>query len=203
MITKVVLIRHGVTKWNKQKRYCGFLDVGLSAEGKRQAEKLHQRLKNEKFEKIYCSDLKRALQTARIVFKGKKIIKEKDLKEINFGVIEGMSYDEIMQKYPQVYSNWVKDPYKHKIPKSETMLQFKKRINKAIKKIVMLNKGKTVAVVCHGGTISMYITTIFKNNKFWHHIPGSVSVSVVEYEKLKPQVKLFNCTKHLEIGKSK
>ncbi len=198
MITKVVLIRHGVTTSNKEKRYCGFLDVELSEEGKEQAKRLHNRLKNEKFDKIYCSDLRRAIQTAKIVFEGKRIYREKDLKEINFGVLEGMSYDEIMQKYGELYSKWVKDPYYHKIPKAESMQHFKKRINRAIKKIVTENKGKTLAVVCHGGTISMYITSIFKNKDFWHHIPGSVSVSVVEYKKLKPEVKLFNCTQHLK-----
>lgn len=197
MNTTLYLIRHGVTAWNKQKRYCGRLDVPLSPEGKKQAGRLHERLKNTHFDAVYASTLKRAQQTAGIVFKGKRIRKEKGLKEINFGIFEGMRYQEIMKKFPQAYDRWIKDPFNNGIPKGENLTGFRTRVNTAIKKIISKNKGKTVAVVCHGGTISIYITGLLKSKKFWENVPGSVGMSIVEYKKNKPEITLHNCTKHL------
>ena len=61
-----------------------------------------------------------------------------------------------------------------------------------MKKIVSLNPGKTIAVVSHGGAISIFITTILKNKAFWRYIPKQAIITVVEYKGNKPRIRLFN-----------
>ena len=182
MTTKLILIRHGITAWNKQGRYCGYKDVGLSSEGKAQIVKLHKSLSKISFDRIYCSDRKRALQTARIIFKKAKIARVSALREINFGVLEGLKHDEIMEKYPEVYKGWLADPYKGRIPRAEPMQVFKKRVGGAIKKIIRSNRGKTIAVVCHGGVIAIFVSNILKSRDFWSHVPSPASITIVEYK---------------------
>jgi len=196
--TRLVLIRHGLTRWNKSGRYCGWKDVALSKEGKAQAKRLRKLLKDARFDKIYSSDRKRALQTARIIFKKAKIVKAPLLKEINFGAIEGLRHKEILKKYPVVYRSWIKDPYKICLPSAESMNAFKKRVELGIKKIVRLNPGKELAIVCHGGVISILISSILKKRDFWKYVPKGASLTVVEYKNGLPKIKKFNETKHLE-----
>jgi len=198
MQTTIYLIRHGVTGWNKKKKYCGYIDVPLSKEGTEQARKLARRIKSVKIDAVYSSNLKRAMRTAQIVFgKTRKIHVIPDLQEINFGVLEGLNHDEILKKYGVIYTKWLHDPYKNHIPKGENINSFQKRVTNAINKIAAANRGKTVAAVCHGGTISVFVTGILKKKDFWKYVPHSTSVTVVEYKNRKPGIKLFNCTHHL------
>jgi len=196
MATRLTLIRHGITRWNKESRYCGCRDIGLSREGRQQAKRLAKSLKLIKFAKIYSSDRKRALQTSRIIFKKTKIIKVRALKEIDFGVLEGLRHQEIMKKYPSIYKKWLSDPYQNCIPGAEPMEAFENRVNRAMKKIVRSNPGKDLAIVCHGGVIGIFVCSILKKNNFWRYVPKAASLTVVEYVKGKPRIVKFNETKH-------
>ncbi len=197
MITKLILIRHGQTEWNLKKRYCGFIDLELNKNGRMQAGKLHKKMRRQSIHKVYASDRKRAVQTAGIVFKKQRIEMMPDLREIHFGVFEGLNHDEILEKYPDIYKKWLKDPYNVTIPKGESLAKFKKRVVSAIKKIVKENSGKTVAVVCHGGAISIFINHLLKSKDFWMQIPKSTAMSIVEFEKNKARIKVFNDVSHL------
>jgi len=192
MVTRLVLIRHGITEWNQQRRYCGCKDVALSRQGKLQAKRLAKSMEAPKFDKIYSSDRKRSLQTARIIFKRAKITRISALREINFGVIEGLQHREIMEKYGIVYKRWLNNPYQNCLPKAESMNAFKNRVNRAIKKIVRINPGKNMAIVCHGGVIGIFVSSILKSGNFWRYVPVATSVTVVEYEKGKFRLKKFN-----------
>ena len=198
MQTTLYLIRHGVTSWNKQKRYCGYIDVPLSKEGREQAQKLAKSIKPIKFDAVYSSDLKRAIKTAQIVFgKTRKIVEVPALQEMNFGVLEGLYHEQIIKKYGGIFTKWLHNPYKNHIPKGEDINKFQKRVTNAINKIIAANRGKTVAAVCHGGTISVYVMSILKKKTFWKYVPKSTSVTIVEYKNNKPRIKLFNDTSHL------
>lgn len=197
MPTKLILIRHGITEYNLKKRYSGFTDIGLSQKGKTQARKLHQRLKKEKIDKIYSSNRKRAINSSRIIFRGRKIRRLSDLRELHFGVFEGLTYGEIMKEYPRIYKKWLKDPFSICIPSGEDLNDFRKRVVMALKKILFQNLGKTVAIVSHGGVISIFINEILKVKKFWKFIPKPGSISIVEAKKGKLKVNLFNGTTHL------
>ena len=196
MPTKLILIRHGITEWNKQGRFCGYKDVGLSSLGEAQVIKLRKSLQEIGFDRIYCSDRKRALETQAILFGRSNFTRVKALREINFGAFEGLKYGEIMEKYPKAYKDWLADPYKGRIPKAEPMLVFKKRVQGAIKKILRLNRGKTIAVVCHGGVIGIFLSSILKSRDFWSHVPPAASITIVDYENNKFKINKFNVKTH-------
>ena len=198
-MTRLVLIRHGVTEWNREKRYCGHRDIGLSNEGKSQVKLLSNRLNAVRFDKVYCSNRKRAMQTARMLFKQARIIPDQGLREINFGVLEGLKHEEIMGKYAYTYKKWLKNSFKNNIPKAESMDVFKKRVESALWNIIRPNSGKTIAVVCHGGVIGIFVNGILKSKNFWRCVPSPASVTMVEYEKGNPRLKKFNDTAHLKV----
>jgi alpha-ribazole phosphatase len=182
IMTKLLLIRHGETDYNLKKRYSGFTDVGLNKTGRQQARELYKKLKKQNIHKVYSSDKRRAIETVKILFKNKEIEKNPDLREIHFGVFEGLTYDEILKKYPVVYKKWLKNPYTIAIPKGESLTALKKRAVRAIKKIASQNKDKTVAIVTHGGVISVFINYLLKTKDFWNKIPKSASLTVIEYK---------------------
>lgn len=197
MATTLILIRHGSTGWNRQKRYCGFKDVGLSALGKMQSRRVRKKIGLNPIKQVYTSDRKRAIQTARIIFSDKPITRIKGLKEINFGIFEGLTHKQIIKKYPLIYSRWLKDPFCNCIPKGESLKNFQKRVVAAFKKIIALNPHETSAVVCHGGVISVYVNHIRKQKKFWETIPKAASLSIIKKHKRSVRVKQFNDTSHL------
>lgn len=180
MVTQLVLIRHGMTEWNKKKRYCGCKNVSLNSQGRAQVERLRESLKGFKIDRVYSSDAKRALQTGRIIFNGARIIKRAALREIDFGVFEGLTHEEIMKSHADVYKKWLKNPFKNNIPGAEPLSVFKKRVQGAIRKIACLNHGRTVAVVCHGGVIGVFVSSLLKSRNFWRHVPPPASITIVE-----------------------
>lgn len=197
MLTRLILIRHGITDWNKQKRYCGLRDIDLSKDGRAQALRLRKKLMNLRFDRIYSSDRKRAIMTAKLIFGKAKIIKEKKLREMSFGILEGLTHKEIMYNYRDIYRRWLKDPFNNNMPKAENLKFFKKRVTGAVKNIARINAGKTIALVCHGGTISIFIAGILKRRNFWRYIPGAASITILEYRGGVPRLKVFNDTEHL------
>ena len=198
MSTRLILIRHGQTDSNLKRRYSGFLDVDINATGRKQARRLAGRLKDEAIHKVYVSDRKRALSTARIAFKGFKIETVPDLREMHFGIFEGLTFSQIMRRYPRIYKQWLHDPFRVIIPEGESLREAKVRVARAIKKIILDNPHKTIAVVSHGGAISLFLMSVFKSRNFWRQIPGSASITEVEYESGKPKIRLVNDTSHLD-----
>lgn len=199
MATRLILIRHAETDWNLKRRYCGSSDIDLNGTGKRQAQKLRKRLKTERVYRVYSSDRKRAVETAKIVFGSSGIEKIPGLREMHFGCFEGLTHNQILKRYAKVYKKWLNDPFSAVVPDAESLKTFSKRIATAFKKIVSLNRNKTTAVVCHGGSIGVFITCILKTDGFFKYIPHSASVSIIEYKNNKARIKLFDDIKHLEV----
>lgn len=197
MPTKIILIRHGQTLWSGEKRYCGLTDIDLSVRGREQAKKLYQILRKEKIHKVYSSDASRALEFARIVFKGFHIEKIPELRELNFGIFEGLTYQEIMKRYTKIYKKWINDPFNVAIPDSESLKDFKKRVRKIFLKIVSLNKNKVLAIVTHTGPIKIIISSILKSNDLWKIEPDLASINIIELKRGEANIVLFNDTSYL------
>ncbi|MDD4979934.1 MAG: histidine phosphatase family protein [Candidatus Omnitrophica bacterium] len=197
MATRLFLIRHGSTDWNVLQRYCGFINIALNARGKIQAKRLQRRLKNETVHKVYASDRKRAIQTAEIVFKGRDVEKVADLREMHFGIFEGLTYKQIMEKFPRIYKKWAGNPFANAIPSGESLTILKKRVVKAFKRIILCHPNQTIAVVCHGGAISAFINHVLKSKEFWKHIPDSASLTIMDAKNKKIKIRLLNDISHL------
>jgi broad specificity phosphatase PhoE len=181
MSTRLILIRHGETDWSIKKRYCSFVDIDINDKGKRQAEKLYRRLHKEEIHKVYSSDNKRTLNFARIAFKGFPIEKVPQLREMNFGIFEGLTYREIIKRYPKIYTRWLKKPFNIDIPDGESLSDFKKRVNRILKKIVSSNRNKTLVIVTHAGPIKIIISDILKSKDIWKINIDLASLNIIEF----------------------
>ncbi|MCX5998617.1 MAG: histidine phosphatase family protein [Chloroflexi bacterium] len=102
-MARLLLVRHGTTAWNEMGRYQGSSDIALSARGLREAEALGKRLTDEKIDAFYASDLRRAVQTAQAIIPAERhgeLVICRELREIDFGEFEGLTYNEIRTRHP-------------------------------------------------------------------------------------------------------
>ncbi|MBU1852990.1 MAG: histidine phosphatase family protein [Candidatus Omnitrophica bacterium] len=197
MPTRIVLIRHGETDYSLEKRYCGFKDVGLNNKGREQARGLYRRLRNMRVDRVYSSDSMRALHFAEIAFEGLHIETAPELREMNFGVFEGLTHEEIMGRYPEIYARWLSDPFCASIPEGDTLGDLEKRVRDALAKIISINKDKIAAVVTHAGPIKIIVGNILKTKDIWTIKPDLGSITTVEFKDNKGEIRLFNDTGHL------
>src|SRR3990172_5365379 len=104
VLSRLLLVRHGVTEYNSSLKFAGSTDIDLSPDGYQQLEKLRDHLRKEKIDAVFCSDLKRARRSAEIVADGREIeiTAIPDLREINYGQAEGLTFDEIARHYPDI-----------------------------------------------------------------------------------------------------
>lgn len=162
MLTKMLLVRHGETIWNHTCRYQGHTDIELSETGRKQAKLLAAELKKEKVKAVYSSDLKRAYETASILasLHNLPVQVTEQLREINFGEWEGLTYQEIMEKYKDLASEWYQYPGKVRLPGGENFEELKGRAYSAALDLMYQNDPGTIIVVAHGGTIRAIICGI-------------------------------------------
>ena len=193
-MARLILIRHGETDYNSQNRYCGFSDPPLNNKGIRQVEKLMAKLKNISIDKVYSSDLKRAYQTAEIIFKNKPIEKAKNFREMNFGIFEGLKYEQIVKRYPEIYRKWIDNPAAVGIPQGENIKDLSKRITEELFGIFSCHRGKTIAVVTHAGPIKIILCNMLKYGAkmFWKIEVKPASLNIVEFVKGKSKTCRLN-----------
>lgn len=110
-MTRLILVRHGVTEWNQGGRFQGHQDVPLGELGRRQAERVGWRLRRERITSAFSSDLERARDTAQIVLRGRDtpLVATERLREMSFGAWEGLRADEISEQYSEDWAAWVLD----------------------------------------------------------------------------------------------
>ncbi|MGZ3236396.1 MAG: histidine phosphatase family protein [Burkholderiaceae bacterium] len=158
-MTEILLIRHGETDWNAQKRLQGHLDIGLNAEGQRQARALGQALLDESLDAIYASDLQRAKHTAQAIAtpRGMTVQIDLNLRERCYGAFEGLRHAEISERYPQEFAAWRAREMDARYPDgkniAETLREFSTRVLGAITGIASRSNHKKIAIVTHGGVL--------------------------------------------------
>ena len=158
-MVEILLIRHGETAWNAEKRMQGHLDIGLNADGLRQAAALARALQDEPIDAIYSSDLQRALQTAQAVAvpRGIPIGLEPGLRERCFGVFEGLLYAELAQAHPHAHEAWQRRDLDARYPSgvhhAETLREFSARSVDAIDRLAAAGNHRRIALFTHGGVL--------------------------------------------------
>src|SRR5688500_9825999 len=111
--TRVIVVRHGETAWNNEKRWQGHLDSPLTAKGLSQAQALARRLSGERFSALYTSDLGRAYQTAQLIAAatGHSVVLDSRLRERKLGVFQGLTSEEIRAVHAEEYELYrIRDP---------------------------------------------------------------------------------------------
>ncbi|AEM78724.1 MULTISPECIES: histidine phosphatase family protein [Thermoanaerobacter] len=202
MTTRLYIARHGQSEWNLHNKMQGVQDIDLTPTGLKQAELLASRLKNEKIDCIYSSDLKRAYVTAQIIAKelGLEVQKIPEFREMSFGIWEGLTSEEINELYKEIYTLWKTNPVKANIEKGETLEEVQKRMVKNTLKIVEENKGKNILIVSHGTSIKALILGLLGIDlSFYPRFRlDNTSLNIIDVkEDGKTVLVLFNDTCHL------
>lgn len=156
---EIVLIRHGKTEGNKEKRYIGRTDQPLSEEGIAGIKENLGRYPS--VEKVYASPMKRTRQTAELIYPGQAPELVDGLREMDMGVFEGKNHAELKNR--PSYILWVATRGKISIPGGESMKDFGKRTMDAFTQVLgdMQAEGiKRSAVVAHGGTIMSIVSQL-------------------------------------------
>ncbi|MCL6560770.1 MAG: alpha-ribazole phosphatase [Firmicutes bacterium] len=205
MSCRVYLVRHGETEWNALMKFQGQTDVPLSDRGREQAELLGRRLAGEKFQGFYSSDLKRALETAKIIASPhrQEIKTVPQLRELNFGSWEGLTVQEIKESFGEELKRWWESPLTTRIPGGETLAEMVERNVTALKKIVERHQGENVAVVSHGGSIRSIVASVLgiDLNKYWRLRLDNACLNIIDFpEWEKAILMLFNDCSHLSFS---
>lgn len=196
---RLILIRHGDTDYTVVRRYCGSGDIPLNTAGINQAERLSNALKGEKIDRVYSSSLKRAIHTAEIAFKEKKIIIKDGLREIDFGKFYGLTFDQASKIYPEAYRLWLKNPLDMVFPGGEKIRDFKDRITKCYKEIVQESTENNIAIVAHGGVTRVIILHILNLSfdKFWETEQDVTALNIFDFKEGIVNPVKINDTSHL------
>jgi len=198
-----IIIRHGYSQFNKEKRFTGQLNIPLDEIGISQAEATAKYvLENFNIDAIYSSDLNRAYNTAKPIADALKlpIITQKNLREINLGYWQGKTPVQVQEEFPETYKIHTETPGLTIFDGGESYMEARKRAAKAISEIAEENDGKTVVVAAHGGIIR---SLLWEWNQLGDvsetvNIPNA-SVTVVNYDKGKVDFLLSGYDKHLDV----
>jgi alpha-ribazole phosphatase len=169
---KWIWIRHGETKANRDKRYCGQLDEPLTEVGKEQALRLSSQLADLKLDAIYASDLQRCAETAQAIKEAHpslSIYFTPALRECSFGAWEGRTYDELMGTDPEHVGKWLENPFFHAPPDGETLRDLDQRLMAWVRQAIKRHRGETVCVVTHGGPMRWFWARMIRRDweSFW------------------------------------
>lgn len=187
---EIVLMRHGSTPWNEEKRYLGHTDIGLSPRGRDELAAVREKLRDRSFGMIYCSDLSRCRESLREVRPDliEKAVYDSRLREMDFGAWEGHTYDQL--KDTALYRQWLDDPKHATPPQGESWEAFESRIAKFL--AGMLQEAETgapehgesapVLLVAHGGVIRQVVHAFMNAVAFWdiRIEPGNLLVLTLE-----------------------
>ena len=157
MKTQLLLIRHGETTWNAEHRIQGQLDIPLSPLGVLQSARLAECLANEPIDAVYSSGQSRAWLTAAPLAArlGLEVIAEPRLRERSFGIFEGLTLDEVAERYPLEFKKWRERDPAWRPEGGESGQQLIDRVLSAVSDIGMKHPSQTVVLVSHGGVLDV------------------------------------------------
>lgn len=157
--TRLYLIRHGQVEGHERKRYNGQADVALTALGKRQAAWMQRRLAKQPLAGVYSSDLSRAVFTASLVAAehGLTVTQHAALRELDVGDWQGLPWEELEQRDPEVWQQRLHDLVHFRMPGGESFQEAADRVRPALQQILARHCGEEIALVAHGGVNRVFL----------------------------------------------
>ena len=200
--TRILLVRHGRTAWNREERFRGQSDVPLDEVGLEQAETTGRRIAGEwKPSAVYSSPLVRALRTAEIIAAklGLKAQPHPGLNDIYYGQWQGLSVEEVKTGWPEEFGNWANAPHKVAIPDGESLEGLQARGVRTIRELVETHSGQTIVVVGHTVINRVILLGLLGLGleKFWRIRQDTCAVSVIDCRDGEFTVVSLNDTCHL------
>lgn len=201
-MTRIYLVRHGETTWNAEGRWQGTLDIPLGEVGHQQAQALAKHLKDRPIAAIYSSDLSRARDTAEPLSraKGLEIQTDARLRELDFGVFQGLTHDEIRAKYPEEERELFVDYLDFVLPEGESRRTVQARVYEMWQEVVRRHPNSEVVVMSHGGPVRLLLLKLFDDQvERMLKVPlPNVSVTTITAEGDKLELEGLGETTHLK-----
>ena len=204
--SRIFLIRHGETNWNREGRFQGQIDIPLNSNGKDQARKTFEYLRNISFNKAYSSSMHRPFETAQIILqknKDLKIEKIESLVEISHGLWEGKLESEIKEEWPDLLNNWHDKPEEVIMPEGESIKDVSERSIKAFDNICLTQENNDLTLlVAHDAVNKTLICNILGINysNIWMIKQGNGGITVIDLfndPSKTPVISALNITTHL------
>jgi broad specificity phosphatase PhoE len=191
---RVIFVRHAIAQGNGQ--FNGHRDVPLAPNGRRQLPGLIRRLSSYSISAVFSSDLRRARHTADAVANklAKHCESRRGLREMYFGKWEGLSWEQILARYPLLSQRWLNDFVRQPIPGAEVFDSFVRRVRREMRAIVHMNPNQCVLLVTHAGVIRVALASALRmqpRHVFRITVPPC-SISVVDHFKLETVVRCIN-----------
>lgn len=198
---RLLLVRHGQSTWNREHRIQGQLDPPLSEEGRSQARRVGRRLANYRFAGFYTSDLERAHETAGLIGEatGLTPTTSAGLREIYLGEWEGLTTEELAQRFPDAWARWTEEPSWDVVPGGEGAVPFEARVNSELDSILGRHEHGNVLVVTHGGVIQVALHRVIgrPNHGLFPFRIENASISSIEKRNGRFVIAGVNDTGHL------
>ncbi|MBE5945007.1 MAG: histidine phosphatase family protein [Lachnospiraceae bacterium] len=186
---EIYIVRHGQTMWNKEKRLQGSVDIELNDNGKELAIITGQNLMDTTIDIIYSSPLKRAHETARLIRNGRdiNIITDDRLRELNFGSMEGVCYEQLYQEKTHGFKYFFTEPHLYYPPKDgETLNHLCDRASEFMSQVIEPLEAtcERVMIVAHGAMNKALMTHVKKHSleDFWSGgLQKNCNVIILDY----------------------
>ncbi len=204
MTTRVHLIRHGVTESNRQRRYMGRSEEGLSSEGRWQARQLALRSASLDLAALYCSPLRRARDTAEIVGQPHHLRPEvaADFIELDLSRWEGLTASQIEAKDGEAWHTWCTDPARLRLPGIESFAALRQRVRRGIEGLVKRHAGSTIAIVTHDGIVRITVLECLGMSlSLYRAMPiDNTGLTTLDFAPERTYLRCLNDTGHLGEG---
>jgi alpha-ribazole phosphatase len=201
---KLLLVRHGETDWNLNRRYQSYSDVPLNQNGIQQAQSLAKRLSKERIAAVYSSDLFRTIETAKWIANEYEPVlaaqSDPRWRELSFGKWEGLNHEEIQAGWRTEVNAWYADPVNVSPADGETLLQLSERVRAAWDDLQSKHKDETVLLVSHAGVIQVLLCMLLglDLNRYWQfHVKPAALTEINIYE-AGAILDVFNDVSHLK-----
>lgn len=201
-MTRLVVVRHGRTEWNRVERFRGRADIELDKVGIRQAEATAARIGGWQISAIYSSPLHRALTTADILARpfGLEAQPLPGIIDIDYGAWQGLSPEEATTKYRELYSMWLNSPHKVKFPGGESLAEVRERAASAVEGLIAQYPKETIVLVSHKVVCQVLVLSLLglDNSHFWEITQDVCAINIFEIRGGVPSALLLNDTCHLK-----
>jgi broad specificity phosphatase PhoE len=203
-MTRIVLIRHGRTAWNREARFRGQCDVPLEELGLKQAEVTGRYVAARwPVAAVYASPLSRTTRTAEAIAAAQELDVQalEGLKDIDFGEFQGLLGSEAEQQYPELFRAWIEAPHTVHFPGGESLDVVRSRVTATLDRVVARHPEQTVALVSHTvvNRVLLCIVLGWGNDRFWRMHQETCAVNVFDVEAHGTfTIVLLNDTGHLQ-----
>jgi probable phosphoglycerate mutase len=186
-MTRIILVRHGETEWNRVERFRGRADVPLNGTGLAQAKAMARRVAAEwRPVAIYSSPLTRAVKTAEAVawHFDLRVEVNSGLIDIDYGEWQGLTPDEVRERWPKIVDAWYNAPHTAQIPNGETLDDLRVRAMSTVNEMAKRHKGQTIVLVGHTVINRIILLAVLGlgNDRFWRLRQDTCAINVFEVE---------------------